>query len=75
MMSNITDPLQPPTPGLQDVLPLVIKDLYDKAERGKLKYGTYLQTNNGRNALLDAYQEALDLVMYLRQKLTEMEDE
>lgn len=30
-----------------------------------------LQPHNGRNALIDAYQEALDLVVYLRQALEE----
>lgn len=40
---------------------------------GEQKYGTRLQTFNGRNALIDAYQEALDLVMYLRQKFLEEE--
>jgi hypothetical protein len=28
-------------------------------------------TNNGRDSLMDAYQEALDLVMYLRQAIEE----
>lgn len=63
-----------PTAGRQDVLSYVLKDLTDRAEMGKAKYGTYLQTHNGRNALLDAYQEALDLVMYLRQALLEMDE-
>ena len=35
------------------------------------KYGTVLQPNNGRNALVDAYQEALDLAVYLRQRIEE----
>lgn len=51
----------------------VIKDLEARAETGKEKYGTYLRTKNGRNALMDAYQEALDLCMYLKQKLMEEE--
>lgn len=37
------------------------------------KYGGYLETNNGRSALWDAYQEAIDLVMYLRQRMLEEE--
>lgn len=55
------------------VLDAVVSDLQERAIMGKEKYGTFLRTNNGRNALLDAYQEALDLVMYLKQRL--MEDE
>ena len=36
---------------------------------GKLQYGTYLETFNGRDMLWDAYCEALDLCMYLRGEL------
>jgi hypothetical protein len=38
---------------------------------GRRKYGTALEANNGRDALMDAYQEALDLAMYLRQAIAE----
>ena len=40
------------------------------SERNKIgikKYGTPLQAFNGRNPLVDAYQEALDLCVYLKQ--------
>lgn len=53
------------------VLDLVVADLLARAEMGKAKYGTYLQPCNGRDALMDAYQEALDLCMYLRQAIAE----
>lgn len=53
------------------ILPLVLKDLEDRADTGKIKYGTYLRANNGRDSLMDAYQEALDLCMYLRQAIYE----
>jgi hypothetical protein len=53
------------------VLDFVLKDFIDRAELGKTRYGTYLETNNGRDALVDAYQEAMDLVMYLRQAILE----
>lgn len=53
------------------ILPLVLEDLTSRAETGKLKYGTYLRADNGRDALMDAYQEALDLCMYLRQAIYE----
>ena len=56
-----------PEPGKVKVLDLVVRDLVDRAEAGKKKYGTYLETGNGRDALIDAYQEALDLCMYFRQ--------
>lgn len=55
-----------PTPGTVDVLPLVIEDLRARDRIGTKKYGTTLQANNGRDAMVDAYQEALDLCMYLR---------
>lgn len=55
----------------QIIIDLVEKDLRDRAEVGKEKYGTYLRANNGRNSLMDAYQEVLDLAMYLRQLIYE----
>lgn len=63
-----------PIQGKVIVLDLVKKDLEDRAIMGNEKYGTYLMTHNGRNALMDAYQECLDLAMYLRQLLFEQEE-
>lgn len=60
-----------PKPGKQVVLGYVLADLSARAETGKQKYGVYLETFNRRDALWDAYQEALDLVMYLRQEILE----
>jgi len=67
----LTSPQPPPIKGERKVLDLVIDDFRRKAEMGKHKYGTYLETNNGRNPLIDAYQEAIDLCMYLRQAIGE----
>jgi hypothetical protein len=50
---------------------LVVADMLDRDHVGRQRYGTPLQANNGRDALLDAYQEALDLVVYLRQAIEE----
>lgn len=50
---------------------LVLKDMEDRRRGGVEKYGTPLQPNNGRDALVDAYQEALDLCVYLRQAIEE----
>lgn len=62
----------PPVPNeSQPIYELVMADIEARAQEGKKKYGTYIQATNGRNALMDAYQEALDLAMYLRQKLEE----
>lgn len=56
------------------VLGEVIKDLEARAIVGEKKHGSLLRTDNGRYALMDAYQEALDLCMYLKQELMERED-
>ena len=49
------------------VWPLVMKDFADRDAEGRRKYGVPLQPFNGRSAVVDAYQEALDLVVYLKQ--------
>ncbi len=53
------------------ILPKVLVDLNTRAAKGIVQYGTPLRAHNGRDALADAYDEALDLVMYLRQALYE----
>ena len=63
----------PPHIGTTRVLDYVLADLKSRAEMGKQKYGHYLETQNGCNALQDAYEEALDMCMYLKQKLLEDE--
>jgi hypothetical protein len=61
-------PLLTATPAVWD---LVIADMRERDEIGKDKYGVRLQSFNGRDALVDAYQEALDLAVYLRQAIYE----
>lgn len=57
----------PPTPSTgPSVWALVLEDMRARDAAGAAKYGTRLQTGNGRDFLLDAYQEALDLAVYLR---------
>jgi hypothetical protein len=51
-----------------------MKDLKARSNMGRAKYGTRLKTNNGRDALMDAYQEILDALMYLKQEIMERED-
>ena len=58
-------------PGDDDVLPEVINDLKAREDLGIKKYGTTLQTNNGRDALNDLYQEILDAAMYAKQAIME----
>lgn len=55
-------------PYIQD---MVIADIETRKQFGIAKYGTALQAGNGRDMLLDAYEEALDLVIYLRGALEE----
>jgi hypothetical protein len=50
---------------------LVIEDIEARKKVGLERYGTLLQAHNGRDALMDAYQEALDLAVYLRQAIEE----
>jgi len=75
-MSNLSDkqpmPIKNEHPAIWD---LVIKDIGDREEYGVKTYGTRLQPFNGRNALVDAYQEALDLVVFLRQAIYEINKE
>lgn len=63
-----------PAPKRTDGAPvwdLVVADMRQRDAEGRRKYGTPLQAFNGRRPLVDAYQEALDLVVYLRQEIEE----
>ena len=46
-------------------------DLMSRADVGYKKYGVYLQPGNGRDSIIDAYQEVLDCVKYLRTAIHE----
>lgn len=52
---------------------LVAEDLAARLAIGVERYGQPLQPFNGRNALRDAYEEALDMCVYLRAALFEQE--
>lgn len=54
-----------------EILPLVQTDLDARIAKGAEQYGERLTSHNGRDALWDAYEEALDLCMYLRQAIAE----
>ncbi len=69
--SKAATPQPAPTQGKLTVIDYVLADMTERAAAGVQKYGTPLQTHNGRDALWDAYQEALDLSMYLRQAILE----
>ena len=55
----------------QSVVDQVMRDLEERRRVGTGRYGTELMTHNGRDALLDAYEEALDMACYLKQALLE----
>jgi hypothetical protein len=50
---------------------LVAADIQGRKEIGTERYGTPLQSDNGRDALRDAYEEVLDQSVYLRQAIEE----
>lgn len=64
---------QPEPNGLYEkyVWDLVITDMKARNEMGEKKYGTKLRPFDGRDSLKDAYQEVLDLAVYLRKKIFE----
>jgi hypothetical protein len=50
---------------------LIQKDIAERDEFGRLKYGTRLRPHNGRDFLVDLYQELLDAIVYARGALFE----
>jgi hypothetical protein len=75
MTNNAAVPQPLPRPGQVPVANFVIEDILARVEMGRRKYNTLLMTNNGRDALMDAYQECLDLAMYLRQTILERDEQ
>jgi hypothetical protein len=51
-----------PTP----VIDAAYQEAFERDQFGRAKYGVPLRPNNGRDSLDDAYQEAMDLAVYLR---------
>lgn len=56
---------------LPAVWDLVIADMKERDTIGERKYGTRLQPHNGRDTLIDLYQELQDAVVYTRQLIFE----
>lgn len=57
----------------REVWPELVRMLEKRVEQGRATYGEPLTTENGRDALKDAWEEAVDLVFYLSQALMERE--
>lgn len=53
---------------------LVMDDLAERLREGVERYGTLLQGHNGRDMLQDAYDEAMDLCVYLRGAIWERDN-
>jgi len=71
---QLTSEQTAPTPNEgPPVWDLVMADMRERDAEGRRRYGTPLQPFNGRKPLVDAYQEALDQVVYLRQEIYERE--
>jgi hypothetical protein len=80
--------IQPkPKPGQEDVVRMATGYLEDagfektaadlelRAQKGEQKYGRRLESYNGRDALVDLYQEVLDAVNYALQLKLEKHDD
>lgn len=55
-------------------LKLLIVDILARQQKGLQTYGVPLQPYNGRNHLIDCYQELLDALVYLECKIRETHD-
>lgn len=65
----------PPQPNDKPaVWDVVIADMRERDKLGEQRYGTRLQPHNGRDALVDLYQELLDATVYVRQEILERID-
>lgn len=71
---SVEQPMPEHRDNATDIQSLVMYDLAARREVGIQRYGTPLQAHNGRDALRDAYDEALDLACYLRQLIEERTD-
>lgn len=52
----------------------LIPEVEARMRQGLATYGIPLQANNGRDALVDAFQESIDLMKYLKQCIAEGDD-
>jgi len=73
-MADVRDQPAPRPNGSRPIWELVVEDMRERDRVGRQRYGTPLQAHNGRDALVDAYQEALDLAVYLQQAIEERND-
>jgi len=53
----------------------MVSDMRERDQFGHDKYGVRIQPHNGRDNLIDAYQELLDSLVYFRSSLFEQDDD
>lgn len=70
-MTEIADQPPPIPSDAVQITDLVIADLEERRQVGIERYGTPLQPFNGRNSLIDLYQEMQDGLLYIRQRIHE----
>jgi hypothetical protein len=56
-------------------LDYIAEDTEARIRLGEKKYGTRLKSHNGRDAMLDLYQEVLDGINYAKQLVIEDKDD
>jgi len=63
-----------PTPGRENVQDALIEDIAARRRLGVQRYGSPLQTFNGRDALRDLQEELLDAATYVKQARMERDE-
>lgn len=61
-----------PPPEEEPIVKTILADMAERDQVGRKRYGMPLTSHNGRNHLIDAYQEGLDYAVYLMAKLDEL---
>lgn len=71
-MSSLNSPQPHPiNPTGPEIFSLVIADLRERDTLGRESYGGDLHAIDGRDHLVDLYQEILDAAVYIRQEIEE----
>jgi hypothetical protein len=67
---SLNEEQTPPAQGLAaPTWRLVVEDMHERDRMGELKYGVRHQHDNGRDHLVDLYQELLDATCYVRAEI------
>lgn len=52
----------------------VVKDMHKREKQGFKSYNKYLTLNDGRDSLLDLYEELLDACVYIKKLMMEKDN-